>query len=518
MTERELEKVTSGSDQSQTGPQLPSPTVGNPPSNTVNSSGEKTFPDDASKQRLMNYEYYNRLLLGEHFEAFNIRIADERFTREYSKMRYVTANFAGLISKVCADMLMGEAPRIYVEDDKPTQEFIDALVEQNSLDVQNYESALGNSSLGDAVYRLRVGPRNPNDPNEPSTVIIEDMNPAIYFPVFKKFNTRAAPIRQDLCWTFKVGQDEYLRQESHFAGYIENHIYKMEGQKIIGEVPLSAFPELANLQPVEPTGVNVPLVIHIPNYKTGRRNFGISDYYDLDTLFFGVNNRLTKVDNILDKHGDPILTVPPGVLDEEGNVNKKALGVIEVREGESGKPEYVVWDAKLDAAFDQIDKMIEFLFMFSEVSPDALGMGKGQSDSGRALKLKLLRTIAKVNRKKLYYDEGIKKVIYTAMLLAKTHDLEVGGLKLTGEPKKPEIEWYDGLPIDNSEQVEIEAKRLDSGNTTIEDSIMRLDGVDEETAKKKASQIKEANAITLPESKLSTPFGPNGGKGKQESK
>jgi len=56
------------------------------------------------------------------------------------------------------------------------------------------------------------------------------------------------------------------------------------------------------------------------------------------------------------------------------------------------KPEYIVWNANLDSAMKEIDKMVEFLFMFSETSPDALGLGKGgQAESGRALKMKLLR-------------------------------------------------------------------------------------------------------------------------------
>lgn len=48
-------------------------------------------------------------------------------------------------------------------------------------------------------------------------------------------------------------------------------------------------------------------------------------------------------------------------------------------------------------------------------------------------------------------------------------------------------------------------------NTTVEDSIMRLDGVDEDTAKKKAEQIKKENSVAMPSSKLSAPFGPNAG-------
>jgi hypothetical protein len=136
--------------------------------------------------------------------------------------------------------------------------------------------------------------------------------------------------------------------------------------------------------------------------------------------------------------------------------------------------------------------------MFSETSPDAFGMGTGQSDSGRALKLRLMRTIAKINRKRLYYDQAIKEVLYTAQLLAKANNIKVMGETLPADPVVPEIEWADGLPQDSFEAAQEEQIRIASGNTTIVDSIMRLDDVDEDTAEKKYQKIKAEGAISLP--------------------
>ena len=48
-------------------------------------------------------------------------------------------------------------------------------------------------------------------------------------------------------------------------------------------------------------------------------------------------------------------------------------------------------------------------------------MGQGQADSGRALKLKILRTLAKVSSKKLYYHVGLQEVLRVAMMVAKEH-------------------------------------------------------------------------------------------------
>jgi hypothetical protein len=238
--------------------------------------------------------------------------------------------------------------------------------------------------------------------------------------------------------------------------------------------------------------------------------FGISDYYDLDSLFFAINNRMSKVDNILDKHSDPILAVPPGILDEKGRVKKKSLGVIEIEEGESGQPTYITWDASLENAFSEIEKLVEFIYMIGEVSPDVLGMGEGQSDSGRALKFKLMRTIAKVARKKLYYDTAIKRVLYKAQVLAKQYNIKIDGKSLQGDPMMPELEWSDGLPIDGTEMITDEVMQVDAGLKSKKAAIMTINQVDEESAKEMLKEADDESKKAFEGMKLTPNFQPAG--------
>lgn len=451
------------------------------------------FPYSGSIGRMNYYDYYERLFIGDHFSAFGIKIDNEQYNREYAKLRYVKANFAGLLSKIMADMLFSE-PVIVKDEDN--QDFIDTLWHENKMDVQCYESALSNSALGDALFKIRVGKRRPNDTS--SSIIIEDITPKIYFPHIDGFNVRAEPDYQELAWTFKFGGKEYLRKEIHKIGTIENELYEMQGNKIMAKVPLNTVSTLAGIKDIEQTGIEEYMLVHIPNWKTGNRFFGISDYYDMDNIFYAINNRITMIDNILDKHGDPILMMPKGILNEKGQVNRKALGVIEVQDGENNKPEYIVWDASLENAFKEIEKLVEFMYLTGEISPDILGVGQGVSDSGRALKFKLMRTIAKAQRKKLYYDYGIKQIIYVAELLAKKHNLKAKDVAFKGEPKAPEIDWADGLPIDSSEAIDTETKAIDAGLTSKKDAIMRIYGVNEETAEKMIEDMKEEDAIKMP--------------------
>ncbi len=451
------------------------------------------FPTLQQRVRIGDYEYFQRLFFGEHFTAFNIKIDDPNFSKNYAKLRYIKVNFPGFISKICADLLFGEPPKFKLESD---QEWLDALIEDNHLHIQNYESSLSNSYNGDAIYKLRIGKRNPGD--KYSTVIIEDITPSIYFPRVNQWNVRATPEAEELAWTFSVGDKKYLRKEIHYPGRIENEVWEMNGDKIVAKVGLEVLGD-PTIVPVQYTGISRSLLFHIPNWKAGNRYFGVSDYNDLDSLFFALNNRITKIDNILDKHSDPILALPEGILDEKGQVKKSALGVIEVKEGENNKPEYIVWDASLENAYKQIEKTVEFIMMIGEISPDVVGMGKGQSDSGRALKMKIMRTLAKVARKKAYYDMVLKDLLYTAQEFAKAWNVGVGtdNLKLKGKPERPQIKWMDGLPIDEKEQVDTEVARKDAGLTTTKDSLMRIDGLDEKEAEEKAAEIQNEAKINV---------------------
>jgi hypothetical protein len=458
------------------------------------------FPTAADQARLDRYATNDKLFKGDHFGAFSLRINDPKWSKEYYVLKYVTANFAGLISKVCADMLFSEP--IKVDTDDGDQDFIDGLVNQNKLHTQLYESALANSRHGDAVFKIRSGLLNPGD--EVPTVIIEDISPSTYFPTLNPWNVREEPKTTDIAWLMSRGSVQYLRKEIHSANLITNELWIMDGNQIKTQVDLSVLGDAAPPE-AQDTGIPQSLIVHVPNWRDGSTYYGYDDYQDLMSLFYAINNRMTKGENILDKHSDPILALPEGVLDEQGKVRKESFHMFEIPSDGVGtpvKPEYITWNASLEPAFKQIEKLVEFLYMFSETSPDAFGMGQGQSDSGRALKYKMMRTIAKVARKKLYYDAAIKQVLFVAQKFAEANGipLQDGVTKIKKAPVIPEIIWSDGLPIDDREIIENEEMRLASGTQTVVDALKNIDNIDEDAAKAKYAAIIAESAISVPTS------------------
>jgi hypothetical protein len=448
----------------------------------------ETWPPEDHAKRLENYARCRQLFMGEHDEVY-ARV-QAWLDREADKtIVYIVCNFAALISKICADLLFGEPVRVIVGDEGSLeQQAVDEIISNNNLHTTNYEMALSNSWRGDAVYKARFGKYR--DWSKGEQAIIESVPAGIFFPHLNGDNVQEMT-GVTLAWEKKAGGKRYLRKEIHEPGLIRNELWRLEGSRIKERVPLSTLPEYENLPDEQETGYPGLLVEHVPNWRLDDMFWGISDYVDLESLFDELNNRVSKISRILDKHSDPKLIVPPGLMkyDEKTKrwyIEKEDLQVVEVDQEQVGDlPKYLVWDAQLEAAFKQIDKLLELLMMMSEVSPAAFGLDKaGVAESGRALKFRLIRTLAKINRKKLYFDQGLKNILYAAQVLDVVH----GGKNY--EPKMPRIEWADGIPVDPLEQAQVEQIRLASGNTSLESSVRRLDGLDGQALKEELQRIR----------------------------
>lgn len=456
-----------------------------------------SFPKQIDKARVQGYVHYDQLYKGKHFDAFNIKVGKDIIGERYAKLRYIVGNFAGLMTHVLADMLFSEGITVDVKDEK-TQTFVDGLMEENQLVTQFYESALANSRRGDACFKVRIGKRHEND--ETSTIIFEEFPASTYFPIITQDSARNTPRQDVIAVIFKRNNKTYLHKEIHEPGVIYNEVYGYDERN--GKITSTESPEEFGFESEQQTGVNRSLVFHIPNVRDADGYWGTSDYGDLEQLFFALNNRITSIDNILDKHGDPILAVPPGVLDENGRVNKSSLGLIEVDNETPGfnKPEYIIWNANLDSAFKQIDKLVDFLFLFSEVSPGSVGYDKdsgGKAESGRALKFKLLSTIRKAGRKVRYYDQAIKDMLETAQELSIFHKVSIGGI-IPVKAERPTIKWSDGVVNDQIEETDNAIKRVEAGLQTRADAIAELDGITPDEAKKKVEEIDKESTVEVP--------------------
>ncbi len=448
-------------------------------------------PDDPqNKARLENYKRSRLLFKGKHQDVYE-RIQKWLERQEDKELIYIVCNFAGLLSKVSADMLFGEQPRFVAGEEKSKeQEALDTIVKNNSLHVLNYEMALSASWRGEAIYKVRFGKFA--DWAETEHAVIETVSPEIFYPILDEDNVRG--LKGGIFGWVKQGPGDkkYLRIERQLPGLIESELYELDGRSIGQRVKLNTFPEYADLEDVQETRYPGLLFEVVPNWRLDDEFYGISDYYDLEGIFDELNNRVSRISRVLDKHESPKLILPPGIMKWDENyrrwhIEKEDLEAIEVNPAEEqvgDLPRYLTWDAQLEAAFKQIDKLLEFAFMVSETSPDAFGLGKsGQAESGRALKFRLLRLLAKINRKKLYFDEALRNTLYAAQYLN-----NVWGRG--PEPQDVRIEWQDGLPADELEQAQVEQTRTgNKATSSVRSAVRRLDNLDGEQLEEELEEI-----------------------------
>lgn len=133
------------------------------------------------------------------------------------------------------------------------------------------------------------------------------------------------------------------------------------------------------------------------------------------------------------------------------------------------KPEYLVWDASMDANFKQIELLTNQLYTISEMGSAVFGdltNKAGDVPSGSALRRLMMSPLAKARRLANRFDTTLKKIISASA--------EILGTKIA--PEEITITWHDGLPADPAEDAEIMSVRT-GGKATLSQytAIQRLD-------------------------------------------
>lgn len=456
-------------------------------------------------QRIKRYRENKRLVKGDHFEILD-KYTDVLPTYQQRTV-YVTTNLAGLIAKKSADFLFGENA-IYSagrSDDSPEQAKLEEWVRENELNITNYESALSNAYRGDSFYKVRWGQEHGGlVPKEldPFRVIIEAQNAEYVFPeTYPNDSTRIMAyhiaVPSEVAGT--KGEEWLLNVESHYPNRIIYRTFRMNpvAEDVNGITSWRIYAEVEEPQEVE-TNVPFPLVVHVPNYATDDSWEGIDDITELKGLFSELNERLSQISEILSKHADPAMIVPQGTLVEgEDGQPQYRVGVdkvFEVMQGEL-EPKYLTWDGQLEYAFRELEKVIDIILMKAEIPAVALGVGDSgtSGSSGLAIKWRMNALLAKINRKRQYYDKALKRIFTIAQMLEMDRRS-----KVDFEPFKPHVKFQDGLPKDEMEQATIMQIRTGAKATISQKrAIMELENVSEEQAQQILNELEDEEKNTI---------------------
>lgn len=449
-------------------------------------------PSDEDRRRLEDYQRYFEIFSANHRKAFKDLSA--YLPDELARRIYVTVNLPAFVVKKLADFLVGESPRFVVEgrEDSAEQKALEQLVKDTGLPVTAYELAISTGFRGAGALRIRTAGERPDE----GRIVIEEIPASNYFAERRPGNEREV-LSQAIAWTVHPTDPKdkrcYLRVEHHTPGQIVHEAFELgRNGKVKGRVPLEVTdgPD-APTEEVEETGVDQPLVVYVPNFRIGGEFWGWSDFRDLYDVADAINNRLTQIDTILGRHAHPKLVAPRDMTlgDEHGNVDARR-DYIEVENPDLAKtlPRYLTWEGQLEAAFKELDKLIDLFWALAEVSPAVLGLDKaGGVESGKALRLRFVSTEHKVNRRRLYLGPALSQALYVASHLAA---VKLGAPYVALE-KPPAIEWMDGLPLIYSEAVEDETRLYEAGLTSAESAIMRVQECTREQAQEELKRIRE---------------------------
>ena len=458
----------------------------------------EVFPHQSQQARIERYRENRKLFEGQHHEVFEAQ--NNRLSQTQRDIVYLSVNIPGVICKKSADFLFGEAPQFSsgLKADAPEQKALERLATENTLSITAYELALGAAMRGDSFLKIRWGQEHGGilpASIDPYRVFIEPQNAEYVFPEPHVNDAKRIAAYHVACPEVVPNtsdQEWILNVESHYPGRIVYQSFRMNPERVNSDGLIATWRIYAKIDggSVVETGVPFPLIVHIPNYALDDSWQGLDDLSELKSLVDELNNRLSLIAVILDKHSDPAIAIPSGLMETDENgrpiFHVGRDKVFEIMGKDEIIPQYIVWDGQLQAAFTEVNLLIDQILTIAEIPSVALGKDNSgtSGSSGLSIKWRMNSLLSKVNRKRGYFDKALKQAMLIAQLLEHAHGTP------DYETTRPNILFMDGLPDDEMENATIMNLRTGGKPTLSQKSaIMRLDNLTAEQAAEEMARI-----------------------------
>ncbi len=234
----------------------------------------------------------------------------------------------------------------------------------------------------------------------------------------------------------------YLRVERHTPGLIENFAYRVGG-KYDCAIPEKAAPiDLRTVlgdeapEPEQSTGVDRPLLFRAALCVVDDEPLPLLDKEDFDLLDANAK-ALSQLLMNQDRHGSPYLRVGEGHLEKDGTFDASKRARIDPDK----QIEYIDFDAKVVEGLDAFARLLRYLMIQLEMSPELIGLKEGAAaESMEKLMLQAIVTTSRAQLTKQTNEPVLERVIDTACAF----DAQ---LSPVGYPTAPvEVKMHPGLP------------------------------------------------------------------------
>ncbi len=429
---------------------------------------------------------------------------------------YARFNLLRLAAVKNADLMFGEAPRVTFAGagQDPT---LDQIADRSSAHARLHGAAVSVSWAGGAYLEVC---------RHAGEVYIANIAPEQIYPIGGplpdgQYAAYARYAVRDLGSTLppiqgrQVIEFPTLLETRYEPGVVRRTLYRLSGVgRRLEVLPLRLWthgldesavpPETPELPPVEATGLRRASIVFLPN-EIGQGGGGEdSDYDGLIETQDLVNAKNSQLAWALWRHGDPRFVVPKSSADENGNFPG---GEVIFQEPDDPDPKYVDWDAKLDHHLRDRDNAVDTLIAEAEGSRALYGLrieGR-EPESARGLKLTMTNPVAKATRKAAAMAPAVRLVFGLAATMEDTSPLTARAAPGRRASESVSVEFRDGLPIDETEQMNNVVAGYSGGVMSRRKSVLTLNGGDEAAADAELALLDEDDAKRTPSLLLGEP-------------
>jgi hypothetical protein len=407
--------------------------------------------DQDEANRLAEHAFMRQVYNGLHEKIFPRYIAYLADAPRDQKKQAIILDWPELATGTYLNMLLGEEVEIAapVEDDH----LPDRPDEQVFIDVSRYGIGLyeisdnGIQALNPENCYLVVTPGN-----------IQTPWAFVFFHLFKSLDSEKK-------------EREYVKFTIHTKGQIQHVVYeisemvvKVQGAELIqgsgkalsGPKKLQDFPAFASLSGmVDKSGIQKPavddiLIVHVQNQLSSERYYGRSDYKpSVLSLVESLGMLFTQRAEVVAKFTNPTPVIPESATTFDHKTQEWVYrpGQPIIMQPGDASPSLMVWDAQLSQVDRAIEQEMDQLLQMLQLSRVLLaGKDAGTAESGTALRIRLIPTLAKVSKYARAAETAIPKVLHL------WSQLPANGPVM--EEKDIQVLLQDGIPEDPMETVQ----------------------------------------------------------------
>lgn len=420
-----------------------------------------------ARNRLESIRQARMLYRGQHWKYF---LQDQRTRYDFPDRKinggvmvkpYVQMNLLRLITRKTVDLIVGEAPLIKIErsagvPDAGLTKTWDEVGSQSMIHLLLVDAMTAMSWAGVAYLEaVRFGGKVYLRRHPSGNIVPEgELQPDGQYPVYARHSE------------VQVDKDTRLvLSERWSAGQISREVRPLLKDGLLGEaLELARWPGYAAgvaggevPEAVEKTGLATNTLTAIFNDSgeddDGNIIAGVSDYDGLVGLQDTVNHKFTGMVRVIDDNIDPTLVLPSEAADSAGR-SRVRFKTVFVEQGEV-PPQYLVYNAPLEAAVMDRNEVINTMLIIAEMSPALLGIKSDAAmDSARKMRLAASPAIAKGKRTASRAKPGVERAVAVALSLAAGTPTLIAGVS---------VEFRDGLPVDDGEQADTISTLRSSG-------------------------------------------------------